>query len=408
MTQKRSCSQAILLKNVLLICISLFCVESVAAQIVDASIRDIPKDSTFDVVTWNIEWFGSETNGPEDIELQMNNVIEVVKTMDADLYAFQEIVDKLLFFALDDSLENYNGFYASYAQSQKTAYLFKTSVIDSLDSGLLKAQQNEDNWAGGRFPLFFEFDVTLANQTLRVFSYNLHAKAFSDQNAYNQRRNAANSLKEYLDRSRYNASVIVLGDFNDMLTTSTFDERESPYSVFVEDNDYLKVTLPLEEQGFETYLPEEYNSFIDHIIVTNVLKNIHMHGEQMVASTDYIENFESTTSDHAPVWTRFDFTKNFEDRYEELPEEFLVGPNYPNPFNPSTTIPFELNELAEVSAAVYDIMGREIAVLSNDQPFNAGEHTLTFNAAGLTSGIYLFRLELSTGQTRTQKMTLIK
>lgn len=123
---------------------------------------------------------------------------------------------------------------------------------------------------------------------------------------------------------------------------------------------------------------------------------------------NYIENFESTTSDHAPVWTRFDFTKNFEDRYEELPEEFLVGPNYPNPFNPSTTIPFELNEPAEVSAAVYDIMGREVAVLSNDQSFHAGEHTLTFNASGLTSGIYLFRLELSTGQTRTQKMILIK
>lgn len=395
-------------KRVLIICVAFLFAESVSAQTFDAFIQDIPKDSTFDVVTWNIEWFGSESNGPEDIDLQLNNVIEVVETLDADLYAFQEIVDKPLFFALNDSLENYSGFYASYSQSQKTAYLFKTTVIDSLDSGLLEAQQNEADWAGGRFPLFFEFDVTISDQTLRVFSYNLHAKAFADQNAYNQRRNAANSLKEYLDRSRYNASVIVLGDFNDMLTSSTFEDMESPYSVFVEDDFYLPVTKPLEEEGRTSYLDERYLSFIDHIIVTNVLKNIHMQGEQMVAETDYIENFESTTSDHAPVWTRFDFTKDFEDSYEELPEEFLVGPNFPNPFNPSTTIPFELNEPARVNATVYDIMGREIAVLSKNESFNAGEHTLTFNASGLTSGIYLFRLELGTGQTQTQKMTLIK
>lgn len=396
------------LKQAFLVFTSLFIVEFVSAQSFDVSIQDISKDSTFDVVTWNIEWFGSESNGPEDNDLQLNNVIEVVETLDADLYAFQEIVDKPLFFALNDSLENYSGFYASYSQSQKTAYLFKTSVIDSLDSGLLEAEQNEADWAGGRFPLFFEFDVTIADQTLRVFSYNLHAKAFADQNAYNQRRNAANSLKEYLDRSRYNASVIVLGDFNDMLTNSTFEERESPYSVFVEDDFYYPVTKPLEEEGKATYLDERYLSFIDHIIVTNVLKNIHMQGEQMVAETDYIENFVSTTSDHAPVWTRFDFTKDFEDPFEELPEEFLVGPNFPNPFNPSTTIPFELDEPARVNATVYDIMGREIAVLSDNQTFNAGEHALTFDANGLTSGIYLFRLELGTGQIRTQKMTLIK
>lgn len=406
MILRRFCLNSFL-KSILLICASLFVGEPAFGQIFDTSIQEISKDSTFDVVTWNIEWFGSSTNGPEDIELQLNNVIKVVETLDADLYAFQEIVDKPLFFALNDSLENYSGFYASYSQSQKTAYLFKTSVIDSLDSGLLEAQQNEADWAGGRFPLFFEFDVTISDQTLRVFSYNLHAKAFADQNAYNQRRNAANSLKEYLDRSRANASVIVLGDFNDMLTSSTFEDRESPYSVFVEDDFYLPVTKPLEEEGKATYLDERYLSFIDHIIVTNVLKNIHMQGEQMVAETDYIEDFVSTTSDHAPVWTRFDFTKNFEDSFEELPEEFLVGPNFPNPFNPSTKIPFELNEPARVNATVYDIMGREIAVLSDNEAFNAGEHTLTFAANGLTSGIYLFRLELGTGQTRTQKMTLI-
>lgn len=405
---QRRCSLKIFLTFVLLIYPSFLSFNAVYAQSFDAPFQDIPKDSTFDVVTWNIEWFGSETNGPDDIELQMKNVLEVIRALDADLYAFQEIVDKSLYIAMDDSLENYRGFYAPYGQSLKTAYLFKTSVIDSLDSGLLRAEQSSSDWAGGRFPLIFEFDVSISDQTLRVFSYNLHAKAFADQDAYNQRSNAAASLKEYLDRSRRNASVIILGDFNDMLTSSTFQNRESPYSVFVQDDHYLPVTKPLEESGEATYLPEEFQSFIDHIIVTNVLKNIHIDGVQMVAEINYIEDFETTTSDHVPVWTRFDFTREFEDTFEELPAEFVVGPNFPNPFNPSTTIPFELDEPTVVNAAVYDIMGREVAVLSDMQPFNAGEYTFAFNADGLASGIYLFRMELGTGESRIQKMTLIK
>lgn len=370
--------------------------------------QDLSKDSTFDVVTWNIEWFGSETNGPDDLELQMKNVLEVIKTIDADLYAFQEIVDKPRYFALRDSLKEFSGFYSSYSQSLKTAYMFRTSIIDSLDSGLLRAEQDDDDWAGGRFPLFFEFDLTIGDKTLRVFTYNLHSKAFADQNAYNQRSNSAASLKKYLDRSRSNASVIILGDFNDGLTKSTYQNEPSPYEPFVQDEFYLPITLPLEQDGQASYLSEEFRSFIDHIIATNALKNIHVNGAQQVADISYIENFEITTSDHAPVWTRFDFTRDFDDTYEELPEEFLVGPNYPNPFNPSTTIPFELDEPTDVTVTVYDIMGRTVSVISENQSFNAGEHTLTFNAEGLTSGIYIYRIELGTGESRTQKMSLIK
>lgn len=407
MIQRRIYRRLIQKSCILISFVTLTCYSGYAQDQPDFSFQEISKDSTFDVVTWNIEWFGSEEFGPDDLDLQLNNVIEVVETIDADLYAFQEIADKVQFFALIDSLENYHGFFAPYSQTQKTAYLFKDAVIDSLDSGLLEAQQSERDWAGGRFPLFFEFDVSISDQTLRVFSYNIHAKAFADQNAYNQRRNAATSLKQYLDRSRFNASVIILGDFNDGLTESTFNNEPSPYSLFVDDKSYLPITKPLEEDGQASYLSEEYRSFIDHIIATNVLKNIFIEGSQQVADISYIENFETTTTDHAPVWTRFDFTKDFEDTFEELPEEFVVGPNYPNPFNPTTTIPFELDEPTNVTLTVYDITGRTIAVLSDNRSFNAGEHALSFNASGLSSGIYMYRVELGTGESKTQKMTLI-
>ncbi|MDZ7719349.1 MAG: T9SS type A sorting domain-containing protein [Balneolaceae bacterium] len=408
MIQRLFCRQQIP-KAALLILLIFSTVYSIHAQDrPEFSFQEISKDSTFDVVTWNIEWFGDSERGPDNDQLQLQNVIEVIRTIDADLYAFQEIVNKPLFFALRDSLEGFSGFFASYVQQQKTAYLFRTSVIDSLDSGLLEAQQDEDDWAGGRFPLFFEFDLSIGEKTLRTFTYNLHSKAFADQNAYNQRSNSAASLKNYLDRSRSNASVLVLGDFNDGLTESTYQNEPSPYSPFVEDDFYLPITLPLEEDGQASYLSEQFRSFIDHIIATNTLKKIHIQGAQQVADISYIQNFESTTSDHAPVWTRFDFTENFEDTFVELPDEFAVGPNYPNPFNPATTIPFELNSPTTVSLSVYDMMGRTISVVTDQEPYNAGEHTLTFDASGLSSGIYIYRLELGTGESRTQKMSYIK
>ncbi|NBB76494.1 MAG: DUF1573 domain-containing protein, partial [Bacteroidetes bacterium] len=112
--------------------------------------EDQPKTETFDVVTWNIEWFGDSGRGPDDEDLQLKNVLEVIRTIDADLYAFQEIADEARFKALDDSLDQFRGFVANYGQSLKTAYLFRYSVIDSVDSGLLTEQQDGTTWAGGR------------------------------------------------------------------------------------------------------------------------------------------------------------------------------------------------------------------------------------------------------------------
>jgi len=75
------------------------------------------------------------------------------------------------------------------------------------------------------------------------------------------------------------------------------------------------------------------------------------------------------------------------------PEVFQLGRNYPNPFNPSTTIPFRIKEACKVTLKVYDVLGKEKAVLI-DGRFNEGSHTVLFNAAGLPSGIYMYRIQM--------------
>lgn len=80
--------------------------------------------------------------------------------------------------------------------------------------------------------------------------------------------------------------------------------------------------------------------------------------------------------------------------------------SFPNPFNPSTTISFSLPREAHARIAIFDILGREVAVLANDK-FAIGEHQMTFNGSALPSGIYFARLQ-SGAMTETRKLLLLR
>ena len=90
----------------------------------------------------------------------------------------------------------------------------------------------------------------------------------------------------------------------------------------------------------------------------------------------------------------------------DIPNTVTLHQNFPNPFNPSTTIQFELNQAAFTKLTVYDMLGRKVRELVNEvRP--AGTNTIQFNATNLASGIYLYRLE-SNGMVHTKRLTLIK
>jgi C1A family cysteine protease len=76
----------------------------------------------------------------------------------------------------------------------------------------------------------------------------------------------------------------------------------------------------------------------------------------------------------------------------DLPKDFLLQSNYPNPFNPSTTIEFALPKSAFVTLKVYNLLGEEVATLVAEQR-SAGIHKLNWDARGLASGVYLYRME---------------
>jgi hypothetical protein len=89
-----------------------------------------------------------------------------------------------------------------------------------------------------------------------------------------------------------------------------------------------------------------------------------------------------------------------------VPVDFVLAQNYPNPFNPSTKIRFETPENGNVKLSIYDISGKELAVLFNGR-MNSGAYEYQWNAADFPSGVYFYKLETA-GFSKTMKMTLLK
>ena len=90
----------------------------------------------------------------------------------------------------------------------------------------------------------------------------------------------------------------------------------------------------------------------------------------------------------------------------EIPNNFNLFQNYPNPFNPTTKINYEIPKRSFVTLKVYDVLGKEVATLVN-QDMSAGSYEINFDASELTSGIYFYRISAGSF-TETKKMILLR
>ncbi len=94
--------------------------------------------------------------------------------------------------------------------------------------------------------------------------------------------------------------------------------------------------------------------------------------------------------------------------YNDLPENLTLHPNYPNPFNPSTLISFDLPDRDVVSLHIYDATGRRIATLIDSEDISPGSHQITFNGDSYASGLYVLHLTTGSGHAATRTMMLVK
>jgi hypothetical protein len=108
------------------------------------------------------------------------------------------------------------------------------------------------------------------------------------------------------------------------------------------------------------------------------------------------------------IWLRLidDAITGIVNNNNSIPGHFALHQNYPNPFNPVCKIKYSLPKEAVIKITVYDILGREVKILVNEKK-PAGKHSVDFNASGLSSGVYFYKLKTD-GFEETKKMLLVK
>lgn len=110
---------------------------------------------------------------------------------------------------------------------------------------------------------------------------------------------------------------------------------------------------------------------------------------------------------------QLDFNGNFQyytlsnEVFVGVPDKYSLSQNYPNPFNPATKINYDLPKDGKVNLRIYDITGKEIAALINNEVQPAGYYTITFNASNLSSGVYFYKM-MAGDFISTKKLVLLK
>lgn len=107
------------------------------------------------------------------------------------------------------------------------------------------------------------------------------------------------------------------------------------------------------------------------------------------------------------MWERVtEYISGINNSLSEKVNNFYLEQNYPNPFNPTTNIEFRISNFGFVSLKVYDVLGKEIVTLVNEEK-PAGQYDVEFDASGLPSGIYFYRLTAGS-YSATKKLVLLK
>lgn len=388
-----------------------------AAAAAPARAQTVPPrgtSATFDVAAWNVEHFGSPSNGPSNDAQQLANATAVVRQAAIDLWAFEEVVDATEWGQLLASVaaDGYAGVLGPNVSSSaefnmRLGFVYNTDVVSIITTrSILVANQSS---FGGRAPFEMIANVTQGGVTRQVRLIAIHAKAGGAQADYQDRLAGATALKAYTDAYvGQGIAFVVMGDFNDELTTSIASGQLSPYRAFVQDPDrYTFATRGLDQSNTPTFCNNSAcssGSTLDHVLIGSTLAGTYVtasgdrYAELLAAIPGYVNN----TSDHLPVLARFDLAMTSASDGPAVAGAATLAPAAPSPFSASTLLTVTLDRPARVRLDVVDVLGRTVAVLL-DGALAVGAHPARLDGARLAPGVYVARLTAD-GQTTTQTL----
>ncbi|MDC6366154.1 MULTISPECIES: endonuclease/exonuclease/phosphatase family protein [Flavobacteriaceae] len=299
---------------------------------------EVDKASTLEIATWNIEWFGDESNSPasgnpNSDAIQKDSVKTVIAQLQPDVLAVQEIADDALFAQMVSELSGYD-FILSPAVSypndsgihQKVGFIYNTETVTISDtkvllesihpyynggdtSALTDYPSDPDRfYASGRLPFLMTADVTIEGETETYDFVALHARANGSSDAqlrYDMRKYDVEVLKDSLDTYYADRNLVLLGDYNDDVdeTVADITSTTSSYESYVDDGvNYEVLTETLSLNGFRSYVFRE--NMIDHISATEEVAPRYIDQSAQSHYEFYDSDYASTASDHLPVSVR--------------------------------------------------------------------------------------------------------
>ena len=223
--------------------------------------------NSFDIITWNLEWFPKQGTTTVD---SLKNIIEII---DAEIIALQEINNVSEFNQLINKLDFYNG-YSTNTSNLNLGYIYKKTLnIDSIYTIL----NSENYFFAGRLPLVMEMeygeeDYVIINNQFKCCGDGI--LDFSNNNDEEYRRfSAINLLKTYIDSNYSNKNVLILGDLNDLIEESYTNNVFTP--IINDSINYLIADKYIPFQNTVDWSYPTWPSHLDHIIINqNLFDNL--------------------------------------------------------------------------------------------------------------------------------------
>lgn len=360
--------------------ISCLSISSAAAQ----NLQDLSfgEDSTFEVATWNLEWF------PKNGQTTIDSVALIIQSLEIDVFAIQEIDDGIQFNVLINSLPGWDGFYINDV-GLKLGYIYDTSAVAV--SNIYKIYPNNGR-EFPRPPLVMELtwqgeDIIVINNHLKCCG-NGTVDLMDEWDEETRRKDATELLDQYIDINFPNKRVVILGDMNDELDDSS---PNNVFQNFIDDaSNYDIVDMDIANGSSSNWSYPSWPSHLDHVFITSELfTELANPGSeiQVIKVDNFIQGgwsvYDANISDHRPVALKIDIdvvpvTTGF---YEAI--EFSV---YPNPSTGIVSISFEY-PFPSQALEVYNSLGQ--LVLSDET--SEYKIDLDFSTFG-PDGLYLIKI----------------
>lgn len=257
------------------------------------SIPRFGSDQTFEIATWNIEKYPKSPQAKD-------HVSKVLKQLDLDLVAVEEISDEAALRDLTATLPGFDSILSTSRSDQEGAqnvgFIYRKTHMEIVES---EALFERETFAFPRAPLMARFKMKDGSPD--VVAIVVHLKAFGDDKSQTRREIANRQLEEFVSELRKKdekARIVIMGDFNDRVDA---EETKAVFNPWLKNEDYQMMTETLAQHGDYSFVSPNLKSLIDHIIASS---NFNLEEPQIPKLQTLIPNYDYHISDHLPVMTR--------------------------------------------------------------------------------------------------------